>query len=138
MSILRLITGTLTVIIGTSIAVGHTTACLRRRPTPIPRAVLFIPLISINGRTGLQTGLFLPLFRPAVGWWTRRRFGMRGHGLGKECLGPLQRYRPWRSTARIVSWLTPKSAARDRRLLVAARARIADSFSSVSLRERAR
>ena len=36
-------------------------------------------------------------------------------------------------TARIVSWLTPNSAASERRLLVAARARIEDSCSKVSL-----
>ena len=40
--------------------------------------------------------------------------------------------------ARIVSWLTPKSAASERRLLVPARARIVDSCSGVSLRARAR
>jgi len=41
-----------------------------------------------------------------------------------------------RTTARIVSWLTPNSAARTRRLRVWARARIAASCSDDSLRLR--
>ena len=43
----------------------------------------------------------------------------------------------WR-TDRIVSWLTPKSAARERRLLVAERARMVASLVGVSLRGRLR
>ena len=46
--------------------------------------------------------------------------------------------RSCRTTARIVSWLTPKSTANERRLRVPARARIADSCSGVSLRARPR
>lgn len=42
------------------------------------------------------------------------------------------------TTDRIVSWLTPKSAASDRKLLVPARARMEHSCSNVSLRARAR
>jgi hypothetical protein len=42
----------------------------------------------------------------------------------------------FRITVRTVSWLTPKSAARDRRLMVPARARIAASSAVVSLRAR--
>jgi hypothetical protein len=42
-----------------------------------------------------------------------------------------------RNTARIVSWLTPKSAASARRLLVPARARMERSCSGLSLRARA-
>ncbi len=38
-----------------------------------------------------------------------------------------------RRADRMVSWLTPKSAARERRLLVAARARMSDSSTGVSL-----
>lgn len=41
-----------------------------------------------------------------------------------------------RSTVRIVSWLTPNSAASERRLLVAPSARTADSSTGVSLRGR--
>jgi hypothetical protein len=44
------------------------------------------------------------------------------------------RLRSCRTMARIVSWLTPKSAASERRLLVPASARIADSCSTFSLR----
>jgi hypothetical protein len=43
-----------------------------------------------------------------------------------------------RTTARIVSWLTPNTLARERRLFVAASARMVVSCSAVSLRARAR
>jgi hypothetical protein len=53
--------------------------------------------------------------------------------------GILQRYQSgWRTTQRIVSWLTPNSRARSRKLLVAASARIVASCASVSLRARVR
>ena len=41
---------------------------------------------------------------------------------------------PRRTIDRTVSWLTPKSADSDRRLLLVARARINESWSGVSLR----
>jgi hypothetical protein len=43
---------------------------------------------------------------------------------------------PWRTTVRIVSWLTPNSAARARRLLDPTRAPIVVSWSGVSFRRR--
>ena len=46
--------------------------------------------------------------------------------------------RTWRTTARIGSWLTPLFPASEPRLLIPARARIADSWCAVSLRARAR
>jgi hypothetical protein len=56
--------------------------------------------------------------------------------LGPEC-ETIQTAAVERSTARIVSWLTPNSAASARRLFVVPRARIDASRSGVSLRARA-
>ena len=53
---------------------------------------------------------------------------------GVHCSTELLRF--FRSTARTVSWLTPNSAARERRLFVAASARITASCSGDSLRRR--
>ena len=85
----------------------------------------FFPVFPVRER-----GKDLPQPRPRLPFaWPRSTLSGGTHpGAAQSC----------RATARIVSWLTPNSAASERRLLGSARARIVDSCSTVSLRARAR
>ncbi len=79
--------------------------------------------------------------RPGRRLGRRPHCAPRGSGRGANALAvdavmPTDFRSDSRSTARTVSWLTPNSAASDRRLLVTASARMVATCSAVSLRRR--